>query len=1009
MLTTIKTKTRHATKNSVLLFMCLIPFLTSSVIAGWNDPVNFDCENLKMAVEDELGIYDPTEGDMQWLTRITHKECIDAGDLLDAKDCDKAITNLSGLGYAHNLESIDFHLNKITDISPLKNLTELEDVRLGRNHILDLGPLRNLTKLSYLDLHGNGLSDLSPLSGLTNLHTLKLRWNNISDVSPLSGLSKLTDLFINGNELSDISPMSGLSSLTELYIYNNNISDISALSGLNDLRFISALNNQISDISALAGLSRLSELYLNRNDFSDISPLAQLTNLTRLDVRYNPLDPQACAIYPQIIANNPGLVYFKYDPCLSQFGLTISSSSGGSVTTPGEGVFGYEDETTVFVTATAQSNNHFVNWTGTAAAAGKIANPESPSTTITVHGNYTLRANFEDDQLGSPSVSTYQAKDVGETSARLEAYLGDDGEEACDGWFRYWIEGNQAQTEQSTSKLYALHESELYAMKVNNLYPGTTYNYQAVAENPYGLVRGNIREFTTLDDMLHVDDDAHSDPGPYTLLVSDPQEDGTTNHPYDSIQEAIEHAQDLDTIVVHEGRYYETLNLMGKRLEIKGANSGAFYGAAYPVIDAKSEGTVVTFNHGETPACVLSGLVLTGGLHDTSGAVACIGASPTIRNCLIVGNHSTGPAGAIIYTENSHSLFENMTVYGNASDGSGSAFGFTASDVLITNSILWNHGLKEISVSSGNGPTVVYSDVQGTWPGLGNLDADPLFVSPRDRTDLDNPAFVFLVEDYHLLSETGRWNANSLTWEVDKLTSPCIDTGDPDSSALDEAVPNGKRINMGAYGGTAQASLSPVLALAHWRFDERSGDIAFDSLGNHDGTVYGAAWTDGILNGALNFDGEDDYVDCGNSPEFVPEAMTMSLWVHPEVLTGFVVHKSGTGAYDKDYELSLSTSGIKVAIGGIGEYTNLRSNTQVSANEWSHVAFSYGEGVFSVYINGVLDASKAYDFTLTDKGHALSIGCGNTTKQFMGKIDNVKIYDMVLSEHEVLGLFKEVQ
>ncbi|NQV35558.1 MAG: leucine-rich repeat domain-containing protein, partial [Phycisphaeraceae bacterium] len=713
MLATIRANTRthvigdrrHAKKKCLWFFVCLIPFLASSAIAGWGDPVHFGCENLKMAVEDELGVFDPTEEDMQWLTSISHKECFDSRDQLDAGDCENAITDLSGLEYAHNLKSMDFHLNKISSIGPLANLTKLKDVRLGRNYIHDLGPLRNLTRLSHLDVHGNGLSDLSPLSGLTQLETLQLRWNNIKDLSPLSGLINLTELHIYGNGLSNISPLSGLTNLTTLYIYDNEISSISALSGLTNLSHIGAQNNQISDISPLAGLSNLSILHLDGNRISDISPLAGLTSLTRLHLRYNPLAPQACDIFPQIIANNPG-IYFKYDPCLSQYGLTISSSSGGSVTTPGEGVFEYGYETPVSVTATAHSNNHFVNWTGTAATAGIIENLSNPSITITVDRNYTLKANFVNDQAGSPSLSTYQAKDVTETSARLEAYLEDDGEEACDGWFRYWIKDRQSQTERSTSKDYPLHKSQLYAKEVYSLLPGTTYNYQAIAENSYGQVKGNTREFTTLEDVIHVDDDAVSDPAPTNLLISDPQEDGTANHPYDSIQEAIEHAQDLDKIVVHEGRYYETLNLMGKRLEIEGANPGASDIAAYPVIDAKQEGTVVTFNHGENPECVLTGLVLTGGLHDTSGAIACIGASPTIRNCLIAGNCGTGPTGAIIYAENSHSLFENITVYGNASKGSGSAFRFADSDALITNSILWNHGLTEIAVASGHNPLV---------------------------------------------------------------------------------------------------------------------------------------------------------------------------------------------------------------------------------------------------------------------------------------------------------------
>jgi len=44
---------------------------------------------------------------------------------------------------------------------------------------------------------------------------------------------------------------------------------------------------------------------------------------------------------------------------------------------------------------------------------------------------------------------------------------------------------------------------------------------------------------------------------------------------------------------------------------------------------------------------------------------------------------------------------------------------------------------------------------------------------------------------------------------IDGITSPCIDAGDPSSPVEDEPEPNGGRINMGAYGGTAEASKSP--------------------------------------------------------------------------------------------------------------------------------------------------------------------------------------------------------
>jgi len=48
-----------------------------------------------------------------------------------------------------------------------------------------------------------------------------------------------------------------------------------------------------------------------------------------------------------------------------------------------------------------------------------------------------------------------------------------------------------------------------------------------------------------------------------------------------------------------------------------------------------------------------------------------------------------------------------------------------------------------------------------------------------------------------------------LTWVSDDVNSSCIDGGDPNASFSEEMWPNGKRINMGAYGGTSQASLSP--------------------------------------------------------------------------------------------------------------------------------------------------------------------------------------------------------
>jgi len=108
----------------------------------------------------------------------------------------------------------------------------------------------------------------------------------------------------------------------------------------------------------------------------------------------------------------------------------------------------------------------------------------------------------------------------------------------------------------------------------------------------------------------------------------------------------------------------------------------------------------------------------------------------------------------------------------------------------------------------GSHVTVSYCDVKGgragvsvsgtystvTW-GEGNINTDPQFANLSGS-------------DYHLKSQVGRWNPTSLTWVPDLVHSPCIDKGDPNSDWTAELWPHGKRINMGAYGGTPEASMS---------------------------------------------------------------------------------------------------------------------------------------------------------------------------------------------------------
>ena len=80
----------------------------------------------------------------------------------------------------------------------------------------------------------------------------------------------------------------------------------------------------------------------------------------------------------------------------SGYNLTIASTAGGSVTTPGEGTFTYDEGTVVILAAKPDEGYQFANWTGD---VNTITDVEDGTTTITMNGDYTITANFVQSQL----------------------------------------------------------------------------------------------------------------------------------------------------------------------------------------------------------------------------------------------------------------------------------------------------------------------------------------------------------------------------------------------------------------------------------------------------------------------------------------------------------------------------------------------------------------------------------------------------------------------------------
>jgi parallel beta-helix repeat protein len=298
---------------------------------------------------------------------------------------------------------------------------------------------------------------------------------------------------------------------------------------------------------------------------------------------------------------------------------------------------------------------------------------------------------------------------------------------------------------------------------------------------------------------------------------------------YRTIQAAIDSAGHGDVIVLQPGQYSGAGNqgiaMNGKRITLTSIDPNDSRIVAATVISGTEAGPALSLTNGEDANCVLAGLTISG----AQAAIYCNRASPTIRNCRLVGNSL---AGIELYS-NTRPTIRHCIIAGNRGPGimmdsqqgrtglyynypqiinctivENLGYAIKGGSPTVVNSILYSNGVgadgKQINSRS---LTVTYSDVQGGCPGDGNLDVDPCFARSGAWGGPDGATWVS--GDYHLRSQAGRWDADAQQWVVDAATSPCIDAGDPAMDPGPERSPNGGRINLGAYGGTGEAAMSP--------------------------------------------------------------------------------------------------------------------------------------------------------------------------------------------------------
>ena len=268
---------------------------------------------------------------------------------------------------------------------------------------------------------------------------------------------------------------------------------------------------------------------------------------------------------------------------------------------------------------------------------------------------------------------------------------------------------------------------------------------------------------------LWVDDDAPNDPAAGGSAVSDPAEDGTPEHPFDAIQQAIDAAVDGDEVSGASMRVADCCFRDGGGDAAIGtirSSSGDVELVRNVLTDNRSYGIYLAFLASvRIEDCEIAGHTQAGIVTDRCGAthvtgcrvlrnygtgVSLWGVNPAdllMANCLVAGNRANTCSG--VYIRSFTGLFLNNTVVGNVSENDGAvALDIEPGEIAVANCILWNHA-NELP----DGCEAAHSCVRGGAPGIGNIAAYPHFVDPY-------------AGDYHLSS-----------------SSPCIDAGDTASVA----------------------------------------------------------------------------------------------------------------------------------------------------------------------------------------------------------------------------------
>lgn len=258
--------------------------------------------------------------------------------------------------------------------------------------------------------------------------------------------------------------------------------------------------------------------------------------------------------------------------------------------------------------------------------------------------------------------------------------------------------------------------------------------------------------------------------------------------------------------------------------------------------------------------------------------------------------------------------------------------------------------------------------------------------------------------------------------------SPRVMTALDKSMILRIGAFNGSSINPGSTGVAAHADIimgssnQDTGILGYWKLDEKTGKTAVDSSGNrYSGTLVnmtGTEWTTGMVGGALKFDGSNDAIQMASNATTlqITGDYSASLWIRADA-----TQQNGAGLYNRrdstskinHFSLEFSGTGshpLQLIHGTKNDTWTSSCNLTELSGDWHHLAVTWqaASGISQIFVDGVLrDQSNTLKTPPVAGAGRLNIARSRNVGswgEFKGSIDDLRIYDRVLTPNDVLAV-----